>query len=447
MNYDPLPYQTEATDWLLGHRHAALFTGTGLGKTAACLAAIVKLLEECEIRGVLVVAPLRVSVLTWPNEIAKWDQFRWLKVANLRTEEGNRTLERGGAHIYTVNYESLVKTLHRHVFSNGSHDLPVDMVVFDELTKMKAPGAKRVRAMFKACPRFAWRWGLTGTPAPESLLNLFSQVKMLDLGRRLGKSFHHYRQTWFYSTDWNQYNWKAKKDSQGEIEKKLADLALVQKASDHLNLPDTTVHHVDVPLGAHQKEYDKLEARMLMDFQDTRVEAVNSAVLVNKLLQFTSGRIYGEDRKVAEVHDKKLEALVKIPTPVIVGVCYRHEVSAILKRFVSAETWQGDATLKRWNEGKIRMLVAHPASIGHGLNLQEGGRRICWYTLPWSRELYDQFNARVIRLGQEEPTEIYHLLCPGTVDEAVLETLRCKAHEQSALMDAVKNLQKMRALS
>lgn len=432
--------------------------GMGLGKTACTLAAANNLFDDLAIRSLLVVAPIRVCNLTWPNEVAKWDQFKWMQVANLRTPEGKQAYVDRSAQIYTINYEALPKFCQDYTTLEQKRrgNLAFDVIVWDEISKAKNPSSVRVNAMRKHWPVIERHWGLTGTPAPNSQLDLFAQIRLLDDGERLGKSYFQFRGCYFYAMDYEEHNWGIKKTEKAKLEAKLADIVLVLKSSDWLDIPDTVVEDIEVALPdkakAIYKEFAK-ELWMLIDDKD-EIEAANAAVLVNKLLQVTSGAVYDKERNVVHLHDAKIKALkgvVKKATgPLMVTYQYRHEQARIKEAFPDAVLFseakshkQQDELAKKWNRGEIDLLVVSPQSVGHGLNMQDGGCEICWFTLPWSRELYDQMNARVARKGQTKTPIVYRLLCPSTMDDGVAEALKGKGDQQSALMDAIDNFRKM----
>jgi SNF2 family DNA or RNA helicase len=414
-------------DFMLQHERAAQFVSMGLGKTAATLQAIQELMADGACRQALVVAPLRVARLTWPNEIRKWDNFHGL--------ERNITF---------INYESLHKTPR----SLGAFDL----VVFDELTRAKNPRSKRIESLRPRLHPAMRRWGLTGTPRPNSLLELFAQVRLLDDGQRLGRSFSHFQQTWFTS-DYMGYNWTPRDGAEAAIYEKIKDLTITLRAEDYSDVPDTLVEDVEVPLPESARGvYDELEQELLAYVEEREVVAVNAAVLVNKLLQVCGGAIYDAERTVLPVHDAKLKALGGVLKALggeraIVFCNFIHErerICAATPGAVDASKFVGDIE-DAWNSGRIRYLVADPRSMGHGLNLQGGGRNIVWFSPTHSRELYDQANARVARKGQLGVPRIYRLLCPGTIDDAVVETLRERGDAQGEMLSILSNYQQLRA--
>lgn len=457
-DFIPQPSQKLAIPWLIERKEAALFAGMGLGKTTSVLAAFKHLLSGLEIRGMLIVAPLRVSVLTWPHEVKKWKQFHKLKIYSLRTKEGRKAWREKTGDIYTINYEMIPKFCKEFLDGKESSDLPVDLVVFDEISAAKSHQSKRINTFRKHRKKFSRAWGLTGTPTPNSLLDVFAQVRLLDEGTRLGRSFETFRSCYFTidppEDPRNKYSQYPKhylrSGKQKIIEEKISDLALTLRSEDWLMIPPTHLLDVDVNLPPKAKaQYKELEKKLLLELEDGfEVAALSAAAMATKLLQITGGAVYDENREVGFIHNKKIEALRDIQEkeeskPLLVAINYKHERARVLATFPEAEEFSEDA-YDRWNKGKIKMLVAHPKSVGHGLNLQAGGSIIVWFTLSWSQELYQQMNARLARSGQTEETTIYRLICPDTIDDAVAEVLRNKTVGQSQFMETMKNLQEMR---
>lgn len=440
------PYQLVAKNFLMAHDRAALFMSMGLGKTATTLSAIHDLMADGACSGVLVVAPLRVATLTWPHEIARW--FPNLRVANLRTLDGMSALKHGRAHIYCCNYEMLPR-LAKDYFYNR-RNLAFDTVVFDELTMAKNPSSKRIRALRPYLPKLQRRWGLTGTPTPNGLLDLWAQIFLLDDGATFGRSVTGYRETYFKS-DYMGYNWTLRDGAQKQIEAKLARVALTLRASDYLDIPDTVYEDVEIALpNDARKAYDEMQEELLVMLREHDVEivAVNAAVLVNKLLQIAGGAIYDAEKCAHRLHTAKVDRLAKLVSdigePVLIACNFVHEKERILEAVEGCREWSDDL-IYEWNAGRIPAIVAHPKSIGHGLNLQFGGRTVIWFSRTWSREQYDQFNARVARKGQGAVPQVFHLVCKDTADEAVAEALRMKGDTQTALLTALRSLQEIAA--
>ncbi len=452
MLYDPSAPQS-LMDWHLAeHDEAALFVGCGLGKTAAVLHRLSEMFDDGACRGALVVAPMRVANLTWPAEVAKWDGTRHLRVANLRTKAGVEAFRRGGAELYVTNYERLPHL--RELLMELRGDAPVDTVVWDELTKAKNHNSKRVNGVRKwvrkACTR---HWGLTGTPAPNSLLELFAQVRLLDGGKRLGPEFCAHRDAFFEAADWNEYRWVPQEGARERIYRQIGGMALTLKSSDWLDIPDVVPEDVDVVLPREaRKQYDEMERELIIYLEGGEVVvANNAAVLVGKLLQITSGAVYDEERRTHVIHDAKVRALGELlerigpREQVLVFYQYEHELERIQRAFPHVVAFREADTERRqqhliaaWDAGLVGVMAAHPASMAHGLNLQAGGSTVVYFTIPWSPEIYEQAYRRVARRGQGAVTRIYRLITQGTMDEVVAEALRSKEDEQTALLDALR---------
>ena len=458
-SFEPAVFQPDehhrlAIRHLLKSPRAALFMGLGLGKTVTSLTAF----DYLKVLGLadraLVLAPLRVATLTWPNEIEKWAHTRHLRHANLRTKEGWKQLEDGTADIYLLNYESIPKLCGRYLEMLGEHLPTFDTIIFDELTKLKNHRSSRAKMLWRCIKDCVdRRWGLTGTPNPNSLLELFNQVKMLDDGKRLGVSFENYKRAYFFPTDYMEYDWQPMDGAADKIYAKIHDLALVLKTEDYSKVPMPEFEDICVALPAEARtQYRELEKELLLSMGDDELPVVapNAATLVNKLLQVTGGAVYREDRSVVQIHDVKIKALQKLAKnprlPMLVACNYQHEQTRILQALPHAKLWpkKGEQEfLDAWSAGRIPVVVADPRSIGHGLNLQAGGHHLCWFSTPWSRELYDQTNARLVRRGQERTTKIYHIVCPETIDDVVAETLRQKDVGQKALLDTLSNYRRL----
>lgn len=425
---------------ILDHPYCALLLDMGLGKTVSTLTAVSELLDRCEVRRVLVVAPKRVAQHTWPDEIRKWDHLQHLRVSVvIGTPEARRSALAADADLYVINRENipwLVETI-------GRKPWPYDMVVLDELSSFKSAKAQRFRALRRVRGGMARVVGLTGTPAPNGLLDLWPQMYMIDQGERLGRTVTGYRDRYFTPDRRNRvqvWTWKPKPGAEDEIYKAIDDIALSMRAKDLLDLPDRTDLIVPVELSALARQvYDRLEKELVLRLPEGIVQASQAATLINKLLQMAGGSAYGDDGKVVPIHTAKLDALEDLieqsnGQPVLVYYGYRHEREHIMERIPQAEDLDPD----RWCAGEQAVALAHPASCGHGLNLQSGGSIMVWYTLPWSLELYEQANARLYRQGQTRPVRIYHLIAQGTVDEQVLSALQRKAVGQDALLEALK---------
>lgn len=429
------PYQDIMIKHLLDRERALEIVGLGLGKTVSTLAALNELFLDGAIRSALVVAPLRVANMTWPNEVRKWDFSRWMRVESLRGRSPS-----GKAQLYTINYESLPRLT----------DLSFcDVAIFDEITRAKNPKSERIKALVPLLKHHR-RWGLTGTPRPNSLLELFAQVRLLDDGQRLGKSFHQFQRTWFHPTDYLEYNWEPNPGAEERIYEKIHDLALTLRASDYSDQPDTVVEDVEIALPEQARDmYKELEKELLVACGDEGdVVAQNAAALVNKLLQIAGGTVYNETRGAIQVHDGKIKALKRLLVEIgdentIIFTNYIHERERVCAAIggTDAAKFRGDIE-DAWNSGSIKHLVADPRSLGHGLNLQKGGRNVVWFSPTWSREYYDQANARVARKGQTEIPRVYRLLCSGTMDDVVVEVLREKDLGQKAMLEILTNFRR-----
>lgn len=447
---------------LVNNKEAALFAGMSLGKTSSTLYALNELFCDGAIRGALIVAPVRVCNLTWPSEVRKWEFCRWMKVANLRTKEGWAALVDGTAEIYLTNYEQLPKLAGRYLLGKITRGerTAFDVVVYDEITMAKNPDSKRINyirnLIRKCCTR---HWGLTGTPAPNSLLDLFAQVRLLDGGVRLGHSYHAFRQTWFRQADYQGYKWEPKANAETGIYRKLDGFAMSLKTSDYLDIPD--MHHEDVEVTLPpdgRKVYNDLEKGFFAQLEEGTVTAANSAVNSLKLLQVTGGNIYhdqdeiepqGITRPYTVVHDAKVKATLKLLQKTgntLVVYWFKHELEQLRKALPDAEVFMDakgaraqEDMCQRWNDGKIKALLVHPASMSHGLNLQGGGSDIIWFTPTYSREKYDQLNCRLARRGQANTTCVYRLVAKDTIDYPVLEALREKGNTQERLLNALRD--------
>ena len=437
--YKPHGYQERAIQFLLEQPSGALFLDPGMGKTSVTLTALSKLLDRFEIGKILVVAPLRVVQSVWEQEASKWAHLTYLKFSTVLGSAKQRIAALSQrADIYLINYENLPWLIENVAFA-------FDAVIFDEASKMKSHKAKRFK-LFKRIRHLIDRvWLLTGTPASNGLLDVWSQIFLLDRGERLGKTFTGFRDRYFIS-DYHGYNWTLRKNADQKIYDRLADVCLTLTAEDYLELPRRidTVIDIDLPAKARD-QYIQLERNFLAELGDETVEVLHAAALTNKLLQFANGAIYtDEEKNWTEVHDAKLTALAELVDeaagqPLLIAYTYQTDAKRIREQFPQAEIIGKDTdTIERWNRGEIPMLLAHPASAGHGLNLQHGGNTIIWFGLNWSLELYQQFNARLHRQGQQKPVIIHHLAVRDTVDQTVLSALRRKDMTQKALLNALK---------
>ena len=436
-------YQNRAAQFVKDVPKSALWVDMGLGKTVITLTALVDLLGEFEFENALVIAPLRVAKSVWPAETTKWAHTRHLSVNNLCVPPKRREAAfKKKADIHAINRELVAKLV-----EYWGQDWPYDLVVIDESSSFKSHKAQRFTALKKVQNKITRMIQLTGTPASNGLLDLWSQIYLLDGGERLGRTITAYRQKYFVA-DHMGYNWHIKSGAKEKIYAKLADIVLTLSSEDYISLPDFVFNPIELDMPRDTaKQYKDLERDFLLELEDDEITALHAASLTNKLLQFANGAIYvgeGEDRHTAELHGLKLDALGEIideavGSPVLVAYNYQSDAKRIKARFKQATILDSDPkTIDRWNAGEIPLLLAHPASAGHGLNLQKGGNTLVWFGLNWSLELYQQFNKRLHRQGQTEKVIAHHLIVKGTVDETVMKALGAKNLTQKALLDALK---------
>ena len=446
MQFKPHSYQEYAIDKIIELPAVGLFMDMGMGKTVSTLTAVLELLfDYFEASKVLVIAPLRVADTTWTDEVDKWEHLSELKVAKVLGTQDERIKALGAkADIYVINRENVSWLVERY-----KERWPFDMVVVDELSSFKSPKSKRFKDFKKVLPYIKRIVGLTGTPAPNSLLDLWPQLYLLDRGERLGKTLTSYREKYFLPDKRNQhivYTYKLRPFADQEIHKKISDICISLSAKDYLDLPERIDNIIKVKLEDRIiKQYKEFEKEKLLELKDTDITAATAGVVVGKLLQMANGKIYDDEGQVHMIHDAKLEALSEIienvnGQPVLVFYNFKHDYDSLVRRFKKLEpkTLQTGEDIKAWNAGRIKILLAHPASVGHGLNLQAGGNVIIWYGLTWSLELYQQANARLYRQGQKNSVIIHHLVAEGTVDEHVMEVLQTKDKGQNTLLEAVK---------
>lgn len=444
MKYEPHDYQRHTTQFIIGHPECAIFLGMGMGKTISTLTAIEALkYDYFDVSKVLVIAPVRVARDTWPAEIDKWDHLADLTVspiigtATQRTAAANRN-----ADIYTIGRENIPWLVKHH----GSR-WPYDMVVIDELSSFKNPQAKRFKALKKVRPKISRIVGLTGTPAPNSLLDIWAPFRLIDNGQRLGKFITHYRDQYFLPDKRSGqviYSWKIRPGADQAIYDNIADITVSMKTTDYLTLPEVTTQHIEVTLAPkEQKMINTLKRDLVLDLGDDTIDAANAATLSLKLQQLAGGAIYNEDGTgVIVVHDQKLRALSELVeqadgNTILVAYWFKHDRNRILATIPGARVLDTTQDFEDWNAGKIPVGLIHPASAGHGLNLQAGGHIMVWFTTPWSLELYEQANARLNRQGQTEPVSIIHIDTANSIDQDVHAALARKDTTQSALIAAV----------
>lgn len=443
MQFRAHEYQQRMIQKIIDLPHVGLFLDMGLGKTVITLTAIEELmLDRFEVTRVLVIAPKRVAQDTWSREHKKWDHLHDLRVSLvIGTPAQRKKALQADADIYVIGRDNVVwltQFLPRWDF---------DMVVIDELSSFKSNQAKRFKALRKVLPASKRVVGLTGTPSPNSLMDLWAELYLLDRGERLGKTIGCYREEYFRpgkSDGHVIYSWEPRKGAREKIERLISDICVSMSAEDYLKLPERIDVEVPVTLTAAEKAlYDKMERDQILTLNDESIVALNAAAVMGKLLQMANGAVYTESGEVVRIHEAKLDALEEIidtaGEPVLVFYNYKHDKTAIEKRIKGVREISGPADIADWNEGKIPVLLAHPASVGYGLNLQDGGHVIVWYGLTWSLELYQQANARLYRQGQQKPVIIHHLITEGTVDEQVMRAIKHKDTSQASLLAALKD--------
>ena len=444
MKYNPHNYQAYATDFILDHPEAAVFLDMGLGKSVITLTALLDLcLDRFEISKVLVIAPLRVARDTWSTEIHKWDHlkpFTYSVVVGTVAERKAALAKK--AHIYLINRENV-----SWLVEDSGFPFDFDMVVIDELSSFKSYQAKRFRSLLKVRPTVKRIVGLTGTPSSNGLMDLWAEFRVLDLGKRLGRFITHYRNTYFQPDKRNGmviYSYKPLPGAEDAIYSQISDITISMKAVDHLNMPECIMNEVRVSLSEEERQkYDTLRDDLILSIGDSDIDAANAASLSNKLSQMANGAVYGDEKSVHHIHDHKLDALEDLieaanGKPVLVAYWFKHDLERIQKRFKVREI-KTSKDITDWNDGKIPVAVIHPASAGHGLNLQAGGSTLIWFGLTWSLELYQQTNARLWRQGQKSATVvIHHIIAEDTIDELILKALHKKEKSQNALIDSVR---------
>lgn len=442
-------YQRHAVDFIKDTPNCALWLDMGLGKTVSTLTALADLLEAKEIKRALIIAPLRVALSTWPNEMKQWRhlyRMEYNQLAGLTAKVREARVRCTDYGLTIVNRE-LVPWLVEY----WGQKWPYDCIVIDESSAFKSTQAKRWRALRSVLPKITRTIELTATPASNNLIDVWPQIYLMDRGERLGKTKGVFLEQFCRQVgnpQWNQ--WQVRPDRLQVLYDKLSDICLRMKAEDYIDVPDRVDSVIQITLPAKvSSQYRTLQKEFILSLESGEITAANAAVQAGKLLQMCNGAMYLDEGGWEVVHDDKLDALTEIveqtSEPILVAYQFKSDLARLQKRFPKAEALGKDpATIDRWNEGRIPMLLAHPASAGHGLNLQRGGRTIVWFGLPWSLELYAQFNGRLHRQGQDKPVLVYHLLASGTVDEAVHAALSKKDATQNDLLEAVKRLQNPR---
>lgn len=444
MKYVPHDYQTYATEFILTHPIAAVLLDMGLGKSIITLTAIQELcLERFEVRKVLVIAPLRVARDTWPTEIRKWDHLRGLTyaVAVGTVAERLRAL-RQNAMVTIINRENVPWLV------ECGEAFDYDMIVIDELSSFKSHQAKRFRSLLKVRPQVRRIVGLTGTPSGNGLMDLWAEFRVLDMGKRLGRFISRYREEFFRPDKRSAsqvFTYKPRPGAEAEIYRRIGDITISMKASDHLRMPECVLNEVQVSLSDREAQlYKKLKQDLIVSVGKAEIDAGSAAALSNKLCQMANGAVYDADGIPILIHDRKLDALEDLieganGKPVLVAYWYKHDLVRIQKRFSMAREIKTSEDIADWNAGRIPLALIHPASAGHGLNLQAGGSTLVWFGLTWSLELYMQTNARLWRQGQQSSTVvIHHIITKDTIDEQIMTALSKKDKTQTALINAVK---------
>lgn len=443
MKYVPHEYQKVAEQWILKNNKCGLFLDMGLGKTITTYTAIEKLINDyIDIKKVLVIAPKRVAEDTWPTELEKWDHLETLKVSQVlgSPKERKKALE-VDADIYVVTRDNVV-WLADYLGKNWDFDT----LVIDELSSFKNHSSKRFKKLKTVTPYFKRVIGLTGTPAPNSYMDLWSQIYLLDRGERLGKNITAFRRRFFDTYNRGMYNdYVLKKGAKEEIDILISDICISMKAKDYLkNLKEPIIIDVKAKMNKEEfKIYKQMEKDALIQLDNEDITALSAATVSNKLLQLANGSIYDDEKNTHIIHSRKLEVLNELVEEsqgenMLVFYTFKSDLERIKKEFPDAVKLEDDKDIKNWNQGKIKMLLAHPASAGHGLNLQNGGSIIVWYGLNWSLELYLQANARLQRQGQKNQVRIYRIITEKSIDERVLDALNGKNVNQEKLLRQLK---------
>ena len=449
MKYSPYEYQSYATNFILTHPAAAVFLDMGLGKSVISLTAIFDLcLDSFLVRKVLVIAPLRVARDTWPEEIQKWDHLHGLTYSvALGSESERKAALSRRASVFIINRENV-----QWLIEESGLPFDFDMVVIDELSSFKSYQAKRFRSLLKVRPTVTRIVGLTGTPSGNGLMDLWAEFRILDMGIRLGRFITRFRTTYFTPDKRNGqvvFSYKPLPGAEADIYRKISDITISMRAADHLKMPECVINEVKVKLSAEERQaYDRFKRELVVSLKGEEIDAGNAAVLAGKLSQMANGAVYGENKRVLPVHERKLDALEDLieaanGKPVLVAYWFKHDLARIQERLrklhIPFATLDTAESIVRWNQAELPVALIHPASAGHGLNLQTGGSTIIWFGLTWSLELYQQTNARLWRQGQKaDSVVISHIIASGTIDERIMTALQKKDKTQAALIDAVK---------
>jgi hypothetical protein len=444
MKYQPHDYQKYATQFIIDHPVAAILLQMGLGKSVITLTAIQQLLASRSVHKVLVIGPLRVARDTWPAEIEKWDHLSRLEYSvAVGTESERRAALMLDVPIHIINRENV-----QWLIESSHIPFEYDMIVIDELSSFKNHQAKRFKSLMKQRHRVSRVVGLTGTPSSNGLMDLFAEYKLLDMGKRLGRFITQYRQDFFVPDKCGYdrvYSWKPRPGAEQEIYRRIGDITVSMKSVDFLKMPECVINRVPVAMDSNERElYDELKTELVLSLGDDIIDAKNAAALSGKLTQMSNGAVYSEAGDAIRLHDRKLDALEDLieaanGNPVLVAYWYQHDIQRIQERFPKVRTLRTSRDIVDWNAGKIPVAAIHPASAGHGLNLQAGGSTLVWFGLTWSLELYQQTNARLWRQGQQaETVVIHHIITTDTIDEQIMDALERKDRTQAALIDAVR---------
>ncbi len=449
MEFKPHDYQKYATEFIESHPIAAVILQMGLGKTVCTLTAIEHLMYDTfEVSKVLIVAPLRVAKVTWSDEIDKWDHLSHLTYSvAVGSEKERLSALKKKADLYMINRENL-----QWLIEKSGLPFDYDMVVLDELSSFKSWQSKRFRAFMKVRPKVQRVVGLTGTPSSNGLMDLFAEFKCLDMGERLGRFITQYRNAFFIPDRMNGqvvYSYKLRPFAEEEIYRRIGDITISMKALDHLKMPELIENRYPVYMDDGEKQqYESMKKNLILPYlENEAITAANAAALSGKLCQMANGAVYSDEGSVAHIHDRKLDALEDIieaaQGPILLCYWFKHDLERITKKLdelkVEYARISSDGSIRMWNEGKFQVGLIHPASAGHGLNLQAGGNHIVWFGLTWSLELLEQTNARLWRQGQRaEAVVVQYLVTAGTIDERILDAISKKEQDQNALIDAVK---------
>ena len=449
MEFKPHDYQKYATEFIESHPIAAVILQMGLGKTVCTLTAIEHLMYDTfEVSKVLIVAPLRVAKVTWSDEIDKWDHLSHLTYSvAVGSEKERLSALKKKADLYMINRENL-----QWLIEKSGLPFDYDMVVLDELSSFKSWQSKRFRAFMKVRPKVQRVVGLTGTPSSNGLMDLFAEFKCLDMGERLGRFITQYRNAFFIPDRMNGqvvYSYKLRPFAEEEIYRRIGDITISMKALDHLKMPELIENRYPVYMDDGEKQqYESMKKDLILPYlENEAITAANAAALSGKLCQMANGAVYSDEGSVVHIHDRKLDALEDIieaaQGPILLCYWFKHDLERITKKLdelkVEYARISSDGSIRMWNEGKFQVGLIHPASAGHGLNLQAGGNHIVWFGLTWSLELLEQTNARLWRQGQRaETVVVQYLVTAGTIDERILDAISKKEQDQNALIDAVK---------